>query len=112
MPIEDHFDPMTAVRMNEELARFAGICHYDEEQKKIIYHNDKLAMETYLALQREEMERHKWLESEKSCHDVGNKAVADWVNKYSAQFSRYWRRTHAYIPAKRNKETSPAAKTA
>lgn len=38
-----------------------------------------------------EIERHKWLESEKAGHDIGfEKASRDWVNRYS----REWMRQH------------------
>ncbi len=31
----------------------------------------------------EEIQRHKWLESEKSHHDIGsNNAALDWIEKY------------------------------
>jgi len=98
MPFEKDFDPSVAAQMQAELLRFTGKCHYDEAKKKIVYHSLKFALEAYLTLQREEMDRHKWLESEKSKNDLGGRALADWVNKYSTDFARYWRRTHAYIP--------------
>ena len=99
MPIEKDFEPGVAAKMQAELLRFAGKCHYDETKKKIVYHNVNFALDAYLALQREEMERHKWLESEKTRSDLGGHAFADWIKKYSHDFARYWRRTHAYIPA-------------
>jgi hypothetical protein len=99
MPIEKDFEPSVAAQMYAELLRFSGKCHYDDEKKKIIYHTLKYSLEAYLTLQREEMERHKWLESEKSKNDLGGHALADWVSKYSSDFARYWRRTHVYIPA-------------
>jgi hypothetical protein len=98
MSFEKDFEPSVAAQMQAELLRFAGKCHYDEAKKKIVYHTLKSALEAYLTLQREEMDRHKWLESEKSKNDLGGHALADWVNKYSSDFARYWRRTHAYIP--------------
>ncbi len=98
MSFEKDFDSSVAAQMHAELLRFAGKCHYDEEKKKIVYHTLKFALEAYLTLQREEMDRHKWLESEKTKNDLGGRALADWVNKYSSDFARYWRRTHAYIP--------------
>jgi hypothetical protein len=98
MPFEKDFESSVAAQMQAELLRFAGKCHYDEEKKKIVYHSLKFALEAYLTLQREEMDRYKWLESEKSRNDLGGRALADWVNKYSSDFARYWRRTHVYIP--------------
>jgi len=98
MSFEKDFEPAVAAQMQAELLRFAGKCHYDEEKKKIVYHTLKFALEAYLTLQREEMDRHKWLESEKSKNDLGGRALIDWVNRYSGDFARYWRRTHVYIP--------------
>jgi hypothetical protein len=98
MPIEEHFEPHVAARLRAELERFGDKCHYDEDRRKIVYHNDQYAMEAYLIIQREEIERHKWLESEKCRHDLGSEAMADWVRRFSDKFARYWRRTHAYIP--------------
>jgi hypothetical protein len=98
MSIEKDFEPAVAAQMQAELLRFSGKCHYDETKKKIVYHNVDYALDAYLTLQREEMERHKWLESEKSKSDLGGHALTDWVKKYSEAFARYWRRTHLYIP--------------
>ena len=34
---------------------------------------------------KEEIERHRWLESEKAGADIGfDKAAADWLNRFSA----------------------------
>lgn len=98
MPIEKDFEPPVAAQMQAELLRFSDKCYYDEERKKIVYNTLKCALEAYLTIQREEMERHKWLESEKSKNDLGCHALNDWVSKYSSDFARYWRRTHLYIP--------------
>ena len=57
-------------------------------------------MEVYLLLQREEMEKHKWIESEKACCDLGCKSLSDWVNRHSKKFAAYWRKTHVYVQAK------------
>src|SRR5262245_14305154 len=38
-----------------------------------------------------EIERHKWLESEKARRDLGDAAIADWVRRYWWRFCR-WRR--------------------
>jgi hypothetical protein len=99
LPMEDDFSSRIAGQMRDELARFGDKCHYDEALKRIVYHNDKDAMEAYMILQREEMQRHKWIESEKNQCDLGPQALADWVRRYSEQFARYWRRTHVFIPS-------------
>lgn len=45
--------------------------------------------EIMLAMQREEIERHKWIESEKAQCDLGRQACLDWISKYAAQW-REW----------------------
>ena len=42
-----------------------------------------------LALQREEILRYKWIESEKRNCDVGAEAVFDWIRRYAAAW-RAW----------------------
>ncbi len=42
-----------------------------------------------LAMQREEMLRHKWLMSEKYQRDVGAEAIFDWIKRYAADW-REW----------------------
>jgi hypothetical protein len=41
----------------------------------------------YLETQRIEIERHKWIESEKAGRDLGMDAVVDWILKYADIFS-------------------------
>ncbi len=40
----------------------------------------------YLELQTREIERHKWIESEKAGRDLGSEAVIDWILKYADVF--------------------------
>ncbi|GMU91613.1 MAG: hypothetical protein AMXMBFR4_06710 [Candidatus Hydrogenedentota bacterium] len=46
-----------------------------------------------LAAQRAEIERHKWIESEKAGHDLGREAVLDWIQKNAAAW-RAWYDSH------------------
>ena len=39
--------------------------------------------------QREEILRHKWIESEKADRDLGKEAVMDWIHKHAAEW-RAW----------------------
>jgi len=41
----------------------------------------------YLELQEKEIQRHKWIESEKAGRDLGFEAVIDWIQRYADQFS-------------------------
>ena len=38
--------------------------------------------------QLDEMVKHKWIESEKVGYDLGEKAMLDWVDKYSEGFEK------------------------
>ena len=98
MPIEQDYEPQIAAKMLAELAQFSGKCHYDESTKKIVYCNPNDAMQAYLIIQRDEMECHKWIESEKAHRDMGQRSLADWIRHYSKEFAKYWRHTHVFIP--------------
>ncbi len=37
-----------------------------------------------MAQQRQEILRHKWIESEKAGRDLGNDAVKDWLSRFAA----------------------------
>jgi hypothetical protein len=39
-------------------------------------------------LQLIEIDRHKWIESEKAGKDLGAVAILDWVKRFAAQFRR------------------------
>ena len=39
--------------------------------------------------QKKEMDKHRWIESEKAHCDLGSKAYLDWIRNYAAQW-RYW----------------------
>ncbi len=45
-----------------------------------------------LAMQRKEILRHKWIESEKAQRDLGSAAVLDWIEKHAARW-RDWYET-------------------
>jgi len=44
-------------------------------------------LKEYLEIQSREIERHKWIESEKAGRDLGKDAVIDWIIKYADAFS-------------------------
>ena len=95
--IEQDHDPATAVSLQAELRRFDGKCWYDPGRKKIVYRTDEEALHAYLELQREEMDRHKWIESEHANRDLRDAALADWVQNHSMTFSADWHRTHVFV---------------
>ena len=45
-----------------------------------------------LAEEREEILRHKWIESEKAQRDLGSEAALDWIRRYAAQWRRWYER--------------------
>jgi len=51
------------------------------------YSDIEMDLKEYLELQRREIDRHKWIESEKAGRDLGTDAVIDWILKYADIFS-------------------------
>jgi len=97
MSMQQDFDAVTAESLQQELERFVGLCWYDDRRKKVVYRSESDALNAYMTLQREEMERHKWIESEKAHHDLMDGSLSDWVRRHSIAFSTYWKKTHLYI---------------
>lgn len=51
---------------------------------------DTTLYQEFLA-QKEEIMRHKWIESERAGHDIGfDVALVDWVTKHRAGWLRWW----------------------
>jgi hypothetical protein len=48
-----------------------------------------MTLHEFITLQIQEIDRHKWIESQKAGRDLGEEAVYDWVRKYAADFRRY-----------------------
>lgn len=48
----------------------------------------------YLAKQREEIQRHKWIESEKARRDLGAQAVMDWIRNYAESWRSWYEQEH------------------
>jgi hypothetical protein len=99
MAIEDDFGAQVAGQIRAELAYFSGKCHYDEIEKKIVYHCAEDALAAYAAVQKREIGLHKWIDSDKCSRDLGGEALDESLNRYLQKFAQYWRYTHAYIPA-------------
>jgi hypothetical protein len=43
-----------------------------------------------LMRQREEIQRYKWIESEKADRDLGAEAALDWIKRYAADWRRWY----------------------
>lgn len=48
-----------------------------------------MVLHDFIRLQLEEINRHKWIESQKAGRDLGEDAVYDWVRKYAKDFRRH-----------------------
>lgn len=55
--------------------------------------------ERMLALQREEILRYKWIESEKANCDLGKGIALEWIRKYAAQWRAWYEREYEDAPA-------------
>lgn len=44
------------------------------------------SLKEYNDAQTDEMQKHRWIESEKAGHDLGEAAYREWVMKYAAKF--------------------------
>lgn len=52
---------------------------------------DERELKLFLMAQIEEINRYKWIESEKRCHDIGfQQAAKEWIGQYSAHFKDSW----------------------
>jgi len=47
---------------------------------------EPLDLRWYNELQVKEIQRHKWIESEKAGKDLGQEAVLDWIQRHAADF--------------------------
>ncbi len=48
-----------------------------------------MTLHEFIVLQIEEIDRYKWIESQKAGYDLGDRAVFDWVEKHAATFRRH-----------------------
>ena len=51
---------------------------------------NKDEFKTYLTAQREEILKHRWIESEKAGYDVGQVAVEEWIKTHAKKFRDSW----------------------
>ncbi len=48
-----------------------------------------MTLHEFITLQVQEIDRYKWIESQKAGRDLGEDAVFDWVRKYAEDFRRH-----------------------
>ncbi len=98
----DRAETGAVLRHQEHLAQEWGRhVEYDEAANDwqrhyaVKWRNERLAR--LLERQREEIQRHKWIESEKARRDLGRDAVMDWIQRYAAAW-RSWYQEHEEPP--------------
>ena len=47
-----------------------------------------------LRLQREEIERHKWIQSEKAQRDLGREAALEWIRSHAEGWRKWFEETY------------------
>lgn len=47
-------------------------------------------MKEFMTAQLHEIDKHKWIESEKAGKCLGDSAVLDWIKKYAKEFRENW----------------------
>ena len=52
-------------------------------------------LKDFLKAQMEEIQRHKWIESEKARQDLGDKCILEWIQKYAKIFREEWEKKHS-----------------
>lgn len=57
---------------------------------------DEFNFKLFMKKQVEEINKHKWIESEKAGYDLGNIASKEWIDKYAKQF-RAWAEKQPYF---------------
>ncbi|MBM3289376.1 MAG: hypothetical protein FJY92_04420 [Candidatus Hydrogenedentes bacterium] len=75
------FERGTDVTVDEALSDWDANCaaRWREERQR-----------AYMAEQRAEIERHKWIESEKAGRDLGRDAVLDWIANNAAAWRNWY----------------------
>jgi hypothetical protein len=52
---------------------------------------DRNELQAYLNAQVQEIQKYKWIESERLNHDIGfDRAALEWINLYSDSFRSHW----------------------
>jgi hypothetical protein len=85
-------------RLEDELQRFYGACHYDHDIKKIVYHSLLLAEKMYDLMQLYEMKEyicrkhgdHPTIEQE-------NHTGIEWILQHREGFRNLWVKTHKLV---------------
>lgn len=88
--VEKHRDSLSSERGSE-------VSYEEALQDWNQHHGQRWRKENHarmLAREREEILRHKWIESEKAQRDLGAEAALDWIRKYAAQWRKWYDEEH------------------
>lgn len=66
-----------------------------------------MTLHEFITLQIQEIDRHKWIESQKAGYDLGDRAVFDWVEKHAESFRRHMVETQGESVLFPNGTTAP-----
>ncbi len=66
-----------------------------------------MTLHEFVQLQTDEINRYKWIESEKAGYDLGNGAITDWVENYACAFRRRIQESHDNAIEYPNGEIAP-----
>lgn len=96
--METQFSPAEWVCIQEHKYFMSEQCGYDVGMEEAIanwcqchsaaWHQQR--QQQMMELQRAEILRHKWIESEKASQDLGRDAALDWISKYAAQWREWY----------------------
>ena len=68
----------------------------DVETRVRIVQMKVTVLKMYLETQILEIMKYKWIRSEELGYDIGaERAAQEWVDKYAASFSSFWKSTHS-----------------
>ena len=99
---EDFEDDKEAKFLVSERWHAGKKAYYDSVSKKIVYFDYRDADEVYRNSQIDGMQKHRWFRFQEAGEDIGELAAArDWIEQYSLNFRRFWRRTHVFVPVKK-----------
>lgn len=58
---------------------------------------NKNSFKQFLQVQSEEINKHKWIESERKGYDLGQEAIINWIKLYADSFRRQYESNHPDI---------------
>ena len=81
-----------SLRRGHDVGEKAAVVHWN------LFHSRRWRHQRDSAAQCEEMQRHRWIESEKAGRDLGESAYLDWVRCHAAEWRRHRSDEYAGFP--------------